>query len=143
MKTFYLISCHGFGKYWVEKSANGEYFINRNEGRVPTYNATVHKTEIAKSYFELDWNDTYLCEPNSDAGWLDRNGVFYGCPYEYHDDYCYLVLKKSTPEIESAGWVRVENKREFQYMSKIGVSAEQKNWLSFHGYDTKHLEGYL
>jgi len=82
--------------------------------------------------FLLDWSNTWLHRPDSNAGWLNRDGRFFGCPWHYHDHLAKFVLGYEVPEVEDAGWVRVQNSQ--YYTCEKRLSAEQENWLSTRGF---------
>lgn len=121
------------GRWWVELAEDGMY-TNDAGGRMCTEakSFTVHEKVRAACFQELDWSGTYLVDSDSDAGWLDREGRFYGCPREGHDDYAYYIFEKSVRELEETGWVRIYHAE--LYVHEKPLSAEQKNWLSSHGH---------
>jgi len=80
----------------------------------------------------LDWSGTWLYRPESTAGWLTREGRFYGCPTYYHDQLAQYVMGIKASEAEEAGWVRVKDTKYYNCLKKL--SPEQKNWLSAKGY---------
>ena len=87
----------------------------------------------------MDWNDTALKQPKSDAGWLDREGRFYGCDSRSHDTYAHYIFKKEVVDLEKTGWVRVYGKSsEPQWAIGGGfglrLSEVQKMWLDRNGY---------
>jgi len=96
----------------------------------------IYETVEAKSFEDLDWSKTYLNQPDSDAGWLDRNGRFYGCDSRDHDACAWFLLKKKVSELEKTGWVRVYGPPEcyLTWTVQGRLSAEQRNWLSRRGY---------
>ena len=104
------------------------------------------ETVEAEDFESLDWSKTTLLIPDSDAGWLDRNGKFYGCRSEDHDVLAYFYLKKDVSELEKEGWVRVyggPDTRASWVQSgwvqggrfDMKLSADQRNWLSLQGHE--------
>ena len=43
------------------------------------------------------------------SGWIDRKGRHYSCSYAAHDSLINDVLRKTTEEVELAGWVRISD----------------------------------
>ena len=63
-----------------------------------------------KNYLDLDWKNTSIWNDNSRYGFVDRNGVFYGCDFRHHELQAKIVHKSSRKELEKLGWiVIVEN----------------------------------
>lgn len=57
------------------------------------------------SWDDLDWS--FLVKNESPYGWIDRNGKYYGCEYEDHDNIAELVLHKTSRQLETEGWIKV------------------------------------
>ena len=58
-----------------------------------------------KYWDDLDYS--FLLKNESPYGWIDRNGKYYGCEYEDHDDIAELVLHKTSRQLETEGWIKV------------------------------------
>lgn len=152
-KTFVLIeSKHLNGmRWWAEKV--GEKLFNRQGGWQPM-DFEINKileTVAAVRFEDLDYTKTTLVDFNGeDAGWLDRNGKFYGCDPEAHDEVAIYYLKRSVEDLERSGWVRVWGPPGSQgglcwkdwVMVAYGVrlTAEQRNWLSRRGHSLEEFE---
>ena len=67
------------------------------------------ETVQANNFKELDWSGTDVLNKNSKYGWVDRNGVFYGCDYTCHELQAYLVHNSSKEELERAGWIHISS----------------------------------
>jgi hypothetical protein len=121
---------------WFEDGGNK--WINFNGGWSPKSNTNVILEEqIASDMRELDWKKTSLYKPNSDSGWLDRNGKFTGCDSRMHDLIADLILNQSVAELENQGWVRIYGKDSWVLPSgrlNIRLSPAQRNYLSSHGH---------
>lgn len=84
---------------------SGDRLYNRCGG---SHDYVPHDDDIiceANDWDELDYS--YLLKPESKYGWIDRNGRFYGCNYEEHDDIAELVLHKSSRQLETEGWIKI------------------------------------
>lgn len=94
------------GPSWFEDGGNewtsdcGSFMLKREDDVI------VSSVE-AESFEELDYSLTSLNQPDSKAGWLDRNGKFYGCDSTKHDLYAYCILHQSVAQLECEGWVRI------------------------------------
>jgi hypothetical protein len=140
IKTFVLVEDRS--NWWA--TLNGDKVTN-NYGGYQYLNPSmkiIEKVE-AHSFDELDWSNTYLTEKEEveDQGWLSRDGTWYGCEYEEHDDYARFVLKKEVGHLEETGWVRVcfPPSDDTQYSVSLWeclkrLSPEQRNWLQIRGH---------
>lgn len=90
---------------------------------------------------DLDQSKSSLAIPEDEAvtGWLARSGKFHGCQAKHHDHYARIVLGKTVAQMEKEGWCRVYGPPEvypsFVCLYRLGLSAEQRNWLSRRGYN--------
>ena len=57
-----------------------------------------------ESIYDLDW-ESVLVNPASKYEYIDPDGNWYGCDFEYHYDLCKYVLRLDNPE--EYGWVKV------------------------------------
>ncbi len=64
----------------------------------------------AENWADLDWTGTILMDENYKTGWLDRDGVFYGCDYHYHDALGKILFGKSERELEQMGYIKISGK---------------------------------
>jgi hypothetical protein len=112
------------GSTFWRKEQNGMW-INSAGGRcnIHTTNDSdswiVVETVYADDFDELDWSKTYLNDPEKESGWLSPEGIFYGCPYESHDDCAYYILKKSVAELENEGYIRIYHKDQWSCSKDI------------------------
>jgi len=125
-----------FGPYWFWDSGDTIWYQDKNS---PVHFVKDEETDKIlcedspdKEYEDLDHTKTALLKLDSEAGWLDRSGRFYGCSSYEHDTVAWLILHESVAVLEEAGWVRIYGIDE-HYCSKR-LSPEQRNWLSKHGH---------
>lgn len=66
----------------------------------------------AEDFYHLEWEGTDLLNKESKFGWLDREGNFYGCLFEYHELQAIFLHHKKSSELEKLGWIHIsaENK---------------------------------
>ena len=98
---------------------------------------TVLEEQSTNDIHDLDWKKTTIYKPNSNAGWLGRDGTFIGCDSQEHDLVADLILNKSVAELEKTGWVRIYDKDNWSLspdQPHLRLSPEQRNYLSFHGH---------
>ncbi len=134
LNTYTLVNWLGQpnSDYWVR--SGGVFWIQHTGGRVPKSSSDkIKRTVKAKDFFDLDWSVTGTLKPDSDIGWLEPSGKFWGCDYQCHDALALLVLKKEVKEIESLRWIRVDGENDFRFSGHGRLTAEQRNWLSAHG----------
>lgn len=142
LMEFHLLEENG-ERYWAEYSPHpnggGMAYLNQSgAGYRCTGEEIIVRKAKAEYWSQLDWSDTYFVKPDSEAGWLDRDGRFHGCPTEAHDDYAHLVLKKQVYELEDSGWVRVYGKGKppewaIGFRDGLRLSPEQRMWLDRKG----------
>ena len=118
--------------YWMKDSGQSWIHFVKGVWKEKRAEDIIKEVVHAQDPFELDWSMTPLHNQDSLSGWLSRCGRFYGCPPNYHDKLACYVLGMKVPELESTGWVRVNDSR--YYTCQKGLSAEQRNWLSGRGY---------
>lgn len=144
-RTFRLLD-EKHGAWWHEYdvhpfSGNMAYLNFSGAGFDDKGTEKVLEEVVAESFKDLDWSKTSLVQPDSEAGWLDRDGRFTGCSATNHDCCAHYHLKKRVWELEETGWVRVYGKgKEMEWFvggactKSVRLSAEQRNWLSSNGY---------
>lgn len=90
-----------------------------------------------------DWDDldySYLLKPDSEYGYIDREGNFYGCDYHEHSDIAELYLKTTERELEEKGWIKIyrshNHKTTYYYEHNLTEAQiktlEEKNLLKDH-----------
>lgn len=91
---------HDFGRSW----------FSRHPDDIVLQRAMVNDDMLLDWSHSTDWmywddrvKDTSLME-----GWVSPDGKFYRCSYHQHDTLAYVYFRKSTPELEEAGWCRVQ-----------------------------------
>lgn len=98
-------------------------------------------TAQARHYEDLDHTRTNLVAKDSPAGWIAPGGQWHPCKSTDHDNYAWLILKKTVGELEDEGWVRVRGKPadpgELQqwFHNDSRITAEQRNRLSKLGHE--------
>lgn len=79
-------------------------------GRCPVSCFDILEEAEADSFEDLDYKGTYLDPTGKEwknNGWMDRDGHVYPCDWMNHDDVAYYYFKKTTSQLEAAGWIRV------------------------------------
>lgn len=90
---------------WWRISEDGTMLFNRCGGHhsyEPSEDDIICEVD---SWDDLDYS--FLLKNESPYGWIDRNGKYYGCEYEDHDDIAELVLHKTSRQLETEGWIKV------------------------------------
>ncbi len=137
--TYYLVAlgatAEGEGEpkyFWMRDG--GDRWIHFVEGCWPFKSETDIVAEVVKTQdvTDLDWSRTPLFDSDSNAGWLSREGRFYGCPEKYHDKFAAYVLGIKVHDLERSGWARVLDSS--SYTSTQNLSHEQNSWLAHKGY---------
>jgi len=134
---------------WFEKK--GENWVVTSGGRfLQSYKDKILETQEANDYHELDWKKTSVYKPESDAGWLDREGNFYGCNSRQHDLVADLFFNKTIGELTRMGWIRVYDKEQWSCDWNEGSDIEnglptrmtqaQYDWLISHGHKVHESE---
>lgn len=83
----------------------GDKLINGAGGWHP-YTPTDNDIIVeAEGRDELDYS--YLLQPDSDLGWLNLDGKFYGCKYRDHQALAELYFKTSERRLEEMGWIKI------------------------------------
>ncbi len=138
MKNFVLLEKYG-NSYWYEELEHDCLKTSGVSFKKRTFEGKIIKRATAESFSNLDWSGTRLDNPKSQMGWLSREGRFYGCDHELHDQCAEYLIKQTVGELEKAGWARVcVSSVEVETMIKF--SAEQRNWLSKAGWDPDKWE---
>ncbi len=140
MEKYFLVSPHADADrpkkyfYWMRQNENEDNWVQFVHGiwRPKDNQDIIKLCSLTDHTTVLDWSDTWLYRPESHSGWLTRDGRFYGCPSNYHDQLAAYVIGIKTAEAEAAGWVRVKDSKYYDCLTRL--SPEQKNWLSMHGH---------
>jgi hypothetical protein len=132
----YVLIKRGKSVVWFKKEGDKLYTTGGGYHYYEPKTEEILETNNQARYFDqLDWTKTTLLRPDSEYGWLDRDGKFYGCLYMHHSLVAELILHKRMWELEDAGWARVMGKQTPVSMYKNRLSADQRNWLSLNGYE--------
>lgn len=145
MKTFVLehnsyqngkiIECNG----WWELENNICY--NRAGGRHEYYPTKFDKIVEAEDWKDLDYS--YLIKKDSQYGWVNPQGDFFGCNYRDHLNLAEWYFKKTERELEKSGWVKIykdfEGERRF-FSENYRLTETQRVKLESLGFN---VEGYL
>ncbi|MBI5969681.1 MAG: hypothetical protein HY884_00795 [Deltaproteobacteria bacterium] len=137
-KTFYLVS-----PFHQNPSGRSHHFWMLDEGqkwngvargiwRPKHSDDLVTGSALALHLTELDWTRTPFHDNRLKTGWVSRDGRFYGCPEKYHDTLAFCVLGVKVADLETLGWVRVQDSNRFVCEQRL--SAEQKNYLTQNGF---------
>lgn len=126
---------------WYEVADGKDYFINWAGGRLPISCLKVVRKAQANEFGDLDWSGTILDDSKQDAGYLSREGRFYGCAPRMHISCASFVLKKTASELDDQGWAHIygpprntEDEHNPVWLCMKTLSAEQRNWLVKRGY---------
>lgn len=90
---------------WWRISDDGTKLVNRcggYHGYEPSEDDIVCEVD---GWGDLDYS--FLVKNDSPYGWIDRNGKYYGCEYEDHEDIAEFVLHKTSRQLEAEGWIKV------------------------------------
>ncbi len=136
--TWFLVQIRGWSApYWMEEW-DEEYWRNINGGRTPRSPEDKVFENMDADYEDLDHTKTGLFLETSDAGWLDRRGVWHPCGSTHHDNYAELVLRSTTKLLNATGWVRVYGVKDWHCDRRL--SADQRNWLLHHSYKVEDYD---
>lgn len=134
----YLLIDKGDGSWWYEYR-DGVCVTNEGEAFSPQDHNVIDEDVVSQKE-DLDWDKTCLDQPDSDTGWLDREGRWYGCLPGKHSLYARYVLRTTEPQLIDMGWIKVGmrmiNSRP-TWIAEKHPSAGQRNWLSKHGYNVE------
>ncbi len=86
---------------------NATIFHNWKYIKLDNIDITDFEIVEAVSRRKLNWYGTDVYDDTLKAGWLDRNGKFYGCKWAYHYLQAHYVHKKSDETLESLGWIHI------------------------------------
>ncbi len=118
--------------FWMRDS--GDKWENFVKGKYPAKDALdiISKKVDIDEITDLDWSRTPLYNSEYKAGWLSREGRFYGCPAYYHDKLAAYVLGIKVDKLETTGWARIFGCN--NYSSTRRLSFDQHGWLRRNGY---------
>lgn len=93
----------------------------------------------AQDFYHLDWEGTDVLNKNSRFGWLDREGNFYGCEFEFHELQAVFLHHKNSRELEKLGWIHISAENQYSqpiaefwgdYENGVMPTYEQLEYLS-------------
>ena len=98
-----------YKQYWweLDETSDLDYALlfNHYGGCVSGVDVRNLPTAEAEDFRSLDWSGTPVLDNTSKFGWLDRNGVFYGCSFTDHNNQARLVHHANRRDLEKSGWV--------------------------------------
>lgn len=116
-----------------------EEFSNQFPERNQKILQLIYNRSLAENFYRYDFNslsdwvlEKNIMHPEAKLGWIDHNGVFYGCGWCSHDRLIYM-LGMSVGDVEEAGWVRI--KQPGWWMSTKKINKQQKTTLRSKGED--------
>lgn len=109
--------------FWWELEGNKLYNIVGGHQLTEWYNIKDEDIVEVDDWEYLDWIGTDIHNDNLKTGWIDRDGKFYGCDYNWHSQQAKFIHHKSQRELELLGWIKV-------YKSSM-FSSNNKNRLGF------------
>lgn len=84
-------------------------------------------TEHIFEHFEAVYSDSLV-------GWLTTEGRHYICKHTEHSKLSHM-LDSSEIALENRGWIKIiSTNDDFGWLGNRNPTAEQRNWLSVHGY---------
>jgi len=116
-------------------------YINEAGGGFPIRGTEEVLEEVeVEDWGDLDW--TVCFDAQGPLGWIDRYGKLWACEYGDHDRLAFLVLKKTTEELERIGYVRVMSLPEndpkgYEHRSSRSMTDAQRKTLARWDYDVK------
>ena len=100
----------------------GNFLYNIAGGRqMAEWHKPFNEIVIEDDWIDLDWKDTVIHNNNFKTGWINRNGLFFGCDYETHSIQAEFVHKKSERELELLGWIKIYKSMFFTSKNKNGL----------------------
>lgn len=72
-------------------------------------NINISSKEIisANNFLELNWHNTCVYDNRYKTGWLDPNGIFFGCDYRFHEEQAKLIHNKTDIQLENLGYIKI------------------------------------
>ena len=103
-----FIKYDNFWWEWNDKESTLDYAeISRPDCSPYFINATLLELTEVKGWNDLNWYGMKLYDDKYDTGWLDRNGKFYGCDFECHEDQAQFVHNATEEELEEKGFIKI------------------------------------
>lgn len=99
-KCWYKVVDYASGKRWLV-----DYY-----GKPSIEYRDAMQGVVEADWADLDWNDTVIMDKDSKVGWLDREGVFHGGDYHYHEMMSEIIFGKSEYELEQMGYIKISGK---------------------------------
>ena len=102
----------GYNGYWRIRDAKPPFIIGDKilvENPMKSFHSHIicdKDTFIESTWGELETN-RFLRNQDSNYGWIDKNGIFYGCDYEEHAYCVYRISGLHEDEAERAGWIKI------------------------------------
>lgn len=115
-------------EYDVKTPKEEATLINLVGGRNSGVDITKCKIVKANDFEELDWNNTKVLDSKYKYGWLDRQGIFYGCDYYCHDMQAQLVHHSTRRQLEKLGWIHI-SKDMLSHQLKAQFFGDYKNGI--------------
>lgn len=136
-KKFYLVQNYWNTKSWYKDEDNlwrGEsaYSFQQKES-----SDKILEVVIAKSFSDLDWKKSSFYVEKGKSGWLNPEGIFYGCHFCGHSALAQYVIRKPYHEIEQP-WVHVDSeggKGKSTFRNLGPLTPAQEKWLEQNGHD--------
>ena len=104
-----------------------------------------HRVNKEDEFFEGEWDEVlreyYKKQTDKEYGWIDKDGIFYGCDYADHACCADACFGLSELEAEDAGIIKIfsEHKKLCWYLKpRLHMTKAQEDTLLTRGFD---LEG--
>ncbi len=126
------------GVFWIDMKARRTPFdAGKPLAHIDAHNITEAMTLVPEAVVDLEreFAFRFLLKPFSDQGWISPAGRFWGCDYYAHDDIAHALIRKTAPQLEYEGWVRVHSDS-FRMLDSIrGVTRAQERTLIALGFE--------
>ena len=99
---------------------------------------------------DLNWLGTDILNDKFKTGWINREGILFGCDNQCHLRQAELVHRKSEEDLELKGWIKVYKSSFFRSDFKNGlnflivknrINEVQRNMLHKLNFTDKEIEG--
>ena len=101
-----------YNGYWKITNAKPPFEIGQEikiENAMGGYH--YHIINDMDSFLQSTWEKIetkrFLNNQDSNYGWINKNGIFYGCDYEEHAYCIYRISGLHEDEAERAGWIKI------------------------------------
>ena len=108
--------------FWWELEGKKLYNMSGGHQLAEWFNIKPDDIVEVNDWDDLDWTGTEIYNNDLKTGWIDRNGIFYGCGYEWHSKQADFIHKKTQRDLEILGYVKVYKSNFFPSNNKNGLN---------------------